>query len=271
MPNRKRQLREFLSKHPLCIFCGGIAPATTRDHVPSRQNFHLREWPEGYEFPSCEPCNQSTKDAEQVVALIARIGPGPKAKSEQTEMDRIVRALRNNCPDVLLELRATPSQIGEYRARPWFGELAKTGQAAPVPLSVRGPIVSRSITAVARKLFTALHYREFEKIIPAKGGIFWRWYTNVQRLDNKLPEELLSVINSRPIVKRGHHDLSDQFSYSFAKVEDGELAGYFATFWRSFALLGFVDLDAEQLQHDLPPLDLLRPLSTDASISRQGT
>src|ERR1700730_3841822 len=106
--NRGRRLRDFLAQHPLCIFCGGVASASTRDHVPSRQTFHLREWPESYEFPSCEPCNAATKDAEQVMAFISRISPDVKTPTEQCEMARIVDAIKNNYPAVLMEMRATP-------------------------------------------------------------------------------------------------------------------------------------------------------------------
>ena len=83
--NRARQARDFLAQHPLCIFCGGVQPATTRDHVPSRQTFHLRDWPEGFEFPSCEGCNRETKDAEQVMAMITRLSPDPKTELERLE------------------------------------------------------------------------------------------------------------------------------------------------------------------------------------------
>jgi hypothetical protein len=167
---RKRRTEAFLAQHPLCIFDGGIKPATTRDHVPSRQLFHLRVWPEGYEFPSCERCNQATKDAEQVMSLISRIGPDSKSNAERRELERIINAIRNNYPDVMRELRATPDQTAEYRAKPWLPNLIKAGKAAPEPLSLRGPLVNRAAERLARKLFTALHYKEFDKIIPREGG-----------------------------------------------------------------------------------------------------
>jgi len=72
MGDRARRRREFLKKHPLCCFCGGTTPATTIDHVPSRQLFNNKGWPEGYEFPACELCNGAARDAEQVVAMLAR-------------------------------------------------------------------------------------------------------------------------------------------------------------------------------------------------------
>jgi hypothetical protein len=57
----------------LCIFCGCVNHATTVDHQPARALFDRKEWPEGYAFPACEPSNQSSKHAENRLALLVRI------------------------------------------------------------------------------------------------------------------------------------------------------------------------------------------------------
>jgi hypothetical protein len=79
----------------------------------------------------------------------------------------------------------------------------------------------------ARKLFTALHYKEFG---PPEGGILWRWYSNVQRLDDELPDAFIQLLGGRPKIQRTRRDLSGQFVYTYGKATDGELTGYFATF-----------------------------------------
>jgi hypothetical protein len=159
-------------------------------------------------------------------------------------------------------MRATSQQTAEYRSKPWLPTLIKAGLAAPEPLSVRGPIVNKCAGMLARKLFTALHYKEFGKIIPREGGILWRWYSNAQRLDGSLPDALTGMLRQRPgPIERARRSLSDQFSYNFERVVDGELTGYFVTFRRSFAMLGFVEMDATKLQADLPTLlAILRPI-----------
>jgi hypothetical protein len=195
-------------------------------------------------FPACDPCNQSTKRAEQVVAMLSRIGPGEKTPREERELKKIFAGVRNNDPDVLHEMWPTEQQVRELLARPWAGEMLRTGAIAPVPFSARGPRLNECMREYARKLFSALHYKEFGKIIPPLGGIFWRWFSNVQRLDGKMPDEFISILGERAVVRRVTRDLSDQFSYSFAKAEDGELTGFFATFRRSFAMLGVIEMDA---------------------------
>src|SRR5580704_10792852 len=112
--NRSRILREFLARHPTCIFCGGNTPATTRDHVPSRQTFHNRAWPEGYEFPSCQSCNKATRHEEQVMAMISRFYPEARTDAEKEEMMCIIKAVRKNYPGVIPELLPSPEVIRRY-------------------------------------------------------------------------------------------------------------------------------------------------------------
>jgi hypothetical protein len=178
--NQSRILREFLVRHPTCIFCGGNTPATTRDHVPSRQTFHDRTWPEGYEFPSC---NEATRHEEQVMAMISRFYPEGRTDAEKEEMMRIIKAVRKNYPGVIPELLPSSEVIKRYTSRWWSGAWAR-------PVSLDGPLVNSCAEVVARKLFSALHYKEFNKIIPPEGGIMLRWYSLADRLDNKLPNEL---------------------------------------------------------------------------------
>jgi hypothetical protein len=142
--------------------------------------------------------------------------------------------------------------IRQYSSRWWSGAWAR-------PVSLNGPLANSCAEVVARKLFSALHYKEFNKIIPAEGGIMWRWYSLADRLDNKLPNELISIMSKRPLVQRTKRDLSDQFSYTFSKVVDGELAFYFATFRMAFSLLGFVEMDASLFEAEEKPR-ILRPL-----------
>ena len=138
----------------------------------------------------------------------------------------------------------TEQQVQDLLARPWAREMLRTGAIAPVPFSARGPRLNECMREYARKLFSALHYKEFGKIIPPQGGIFWGWFSNVQGLDGKMPDEFIGILGQSAAVRRVTRDLSDQFSYSFAEAEDGELTGFFATFRRSFAMLGVIEMDA---------------------------
>lgn len=94
----------------------------------------------------------------------------------------------------------------------------------------------------------------------------WRWYSNAERLDDKLPDELISMMTKGATIERTKRDLSDQFSYTFLKVVDGDLAAYFATFRQSFAMLGFVEMDASLFEVD-EEARILRPLRSAGDLS----
>src|SRR5436190_22374266 len=135
--SRRKQLRSFLELHPTCIFCGGAAPATTQDHVPSRQLFTDRWWPEEYVFPACARCNQSTRRAEQVVALLSRFGPGETNDNEDREFRSVLTAVQNNDPEILREMFPSRAQVADFHAKPWVSILIQTGAIAPMPLTVK--------------------------------------------------------------------------------------------------------------------------------------
>jgi hypothetical protein len=214
--------------------------------------FHKREWPEGYEFPSCKSCNEATRHDEQIMAMISRFYPEGKTDAEKEETNSIIKAVHKYYPDVIRELLPTSEDLRWYASRPWSG-----AWAWPVPLN--GPLVNSSAESFARKLFSALHYKEFNKVIPAEGGIMLRWYSLADRLDNKLPNELTRMMNKRALIQRTKQDLSDQFGYTAFKVVDGELSVYFARFRQSFAMLGFVEMDASLFEAEEQPR-ILRPL-----------
>lgn len=92
----------------------------------------------------------------------------------------------------------------------------------------------------------------------------WRWHSNADRLDNKLPNDLISMMSRGALIQRTKRDLSDQFTYTFSKVVDGELAFYFATFRKAFAMLGFVEMDASLFETEERPR-ILRPLQPERS------
>ena len=109
--NRRMRRRVFLAKHPTCIFCGGETPATTEDHVPSRQLFHGRNWPEEFIFPACQRCNADTRHEEQVVAMLARLYPDAETEEKRKEMERIIKAVDSNYPEVLVEMQPSSHQV----------------------------------------------------------------------------------------------------------------------------------------------------------------
>lgn len=251
---------DFLHQHPYCVFCGGTTAAMTRDHVPSRQLFHNRHWPEGYEFPACEKCNSDTAHEEQVMALLARIYPDGPTADEQAETKRIMEDVAKNYPDLLLELKPTARQVRIFlRERDIPKDINRATSDYPI-MSLSGPIVAHCAATFARKLFLALHYKHTEHIVPLTGGIAWRWYTNVQALEGEMPDEVVGVLGGKAVVQRANRNLGEQFDYIYGIPPGGKMAAYMATFRFSFAMLGFVSLDTTSFPKVVSEYDILRPL-----------
>ena len=105
MGQAKHRLSALLDEQPMCIFCGGIEPATTEDHQPARALFDRKEWPEGYLFPACERCNQGSKHAENAMAVLVRINSEKEDDPQRrVDMQKYVQSMRNNFPDLIKPL-----------------------------------------------------------------------------------------------------------------------------------------------------------------------
>ena len=190
---------------------------------------------------------------------MSRVYPDPKTLAQMDEFGRILKAIKNNRPEVLIEMWPSRRHLRKAKSAPWAERHVALGEPPPV-LSFGGPLVGQSLRAFARKLFCALHYKEFSQIIPRQGHIGWRWVSNVQALEGKLPDELTSLMQMAPKAKRASRDLSDQFSYSFVRADEGDLTAYYAAFRFSFAMLGVVSISGAPLEF-VKEGELLKPLA----------
>jgi hypothetical protein len=58
---KRRRHAAVLAAHPWCIYCGGIHPADTIEHMPPIAMFDDRQRPRGLEFSTCRECNNGTR------------------------------------------------------------------------------------------------------------------------------------------------------------------------------------------------------------------
>ena len=251
MGQRKARKSAFLAAHPLCCFCGGVAPSVEIDHVPARVLFHGRQWPEGYEFPACVSCNRSTRHDEQVVALLSRIYPDPSSPEEAKELRERMRAVQHNWPEILQEMQPTIRQLRDA-AKKYNLKKPESGSYADIPaLAVNGPLVNKAIVGFGRKLFSALYYKHTGLILKHGGGIGIRWYTNLQIENEEIPRSLAKIVPGFPKLERSRRELGDQFFYRWGIADTNEVAVFLAIFRQSFAVLGYVS----QKLSDIPPSD----------------
>jgi hypothetical protein len=108
--------------------------------------------PAGLEAPACDACNSATRMDEQVVALMTRTFPDPPSEEASAEIGKIVKAVENNRPGLLVELAPRVDLHGEEM------RLArKIGQEVHL-INVSGPLLNVSMQMFGRKVGLAFHY-----------------------------------------------------------------------------------------------------------------
>lgn len=232
----------MLARHPFCIFCGGNVPATTEDHQPARAFFDRKEWPEGYAFPACEPCNQSSKRDEQILALIVRFD-SERADDPQRRADfvKYVRAMRNNFPDLLMILSANQKRQFFKSERLKLPKGTALADLHIAGLDARDS--ERAFETVLRKIMRALHWKHTGKVAPADDRLLLAsWYTSayLHVLHSSGDFDLFSQLPARPALVRNGRDLSDQFAYRYGVSETQDASVYMLMFRHSVIATGFV-------------------------------
>lgn len=177
MGQARQKLSQFLEGQPACIFCGGSRIATTIDHQPARALFDERVWPDGYDFPACEPCNQFSKDAEHKLALLVRIDSEREDDPiRRREFRKYVSAMRNNFPGLLKPLTANEKRKfvkREGMSRPQGLALADLNA-----VGIQSDAAENLFEITIEKLLRALHWKHTGNIVLWPEGIKATWFTN---------------------------------------------------------------------------------------------
>lgn len=254
-------VQRFLVDHPICCYCGGKTLATTIDHIPSRQLFWQKHRPKGLEVPACASCNAKTRNIEQGIALMSRIYPSPANEQQREELSKISKAVRNNIPGLVEELL----DLDKTKLA-----LAMKGRRMPVdgnPLNASGPILTDIINTFGLKLGLALHYLHTSKVVPPEGGVAVRWYSNADMFDERIPlEAMREVLGPAQTLKQGKWEVSQQFAYASATVEDGAAGAYYVWFRQSFSILCAVALDRSALP-EIDSMDFMPPFTPPEDVA----
>ena len=230
---RRKLTQQVLERFGFCIYCGGSSIATTADHVPPRAVFNLRGRPNGLEFPACDECNRASRVDEQVVAMFSRVYPDAASVAERDELSSLIRAVRNNSPEIIDELK--PS----FRQNKIARQSGVNSLGGGV-LNCRGPRLNRAILSFAGKMGYALHFHLLGKpVSPAGAASVW-WLTNYQAMKGEVPEHLQSLLGAPETLRQGRWEVSNQFQYASVGAVEGTMSAHFASFRYSFAICAFV-------------------------------
>jgi hypothetical protein len=246
---RQKRLSQaaLLAANPFCVYCGGTQRATTVDHMPPRIFFRAKLRPGQFEFPSCHPCNQGTKDTDQLIAWLGRVYPDATNEMDKADVKKILKGLENNQPEVLKEMYIGPP--GQELAR----------KRVPIDeeggfLRLDGPLVSRHLDVFGCKLGLAMHWERTGKIVPATGGVAVRYYSNVEALEGKLPKELLSLLPGPQTLRQGKWEVADQFQYAAQVTADHKMGLFFASFRLSLSVAAVSAMDRSLFGHRMGPV-----------------
>lgn len=236
-----RHRRAFLKAHPRCVFCGGGEIATTIEHCPPRAIFQFRLWPEGFEFPSCEPCNCGTADLDLLIAMLARMDPFELKGNRDGKHVGLMKAVNRQFPGLFDKM--TPSASDARRHNREFGLSPAPGQTHQETGLVKIPKeFHRAVCVLARKLSKGIYYREVGSPFPDDGCLLLNWFTNadILRTGKYIVFDLLKELGgTAPPLQRGGSYLNDQFEYKLSLSPEKDILVLQARFGNAFGLVVF--------------------------------
>lgn len=251
MGQAHKRLTQMKADHPVCIFCAGRAVTTSVEHMPSRILFDEKWRPKGLEFPSCQPCQNSTRRAEPIMALITRLFPAPENKTQIDEFRSLAGSAERNNPGILAEMKADQLSI-----------LNRIGIAAfKLPswnfLSLGGPIVTPAIDAFSRKMAMALHFELTKNFVPEGALLFVQQYTNFDVIVDGFPGDMMDFLGPGRSLQMGQKHVFEQFAYRSAEVEESSITIHMVFYRQALATLLIVypdpkDLTNEDIEHTVP-------------------
>jgi hypothetical protein len=233
---KRRVHASILKAHPCCIYCGGIHPADTIEHMPPIAMFDGKQRPKGLEFPTCQECNNGTRFSDLVASLLGRAYPDARPD----ELRRLLDGVANNVPGLLEEMQV--DQVGQELAH---HNLPPMPPGAGV-LRTNGPILRNHIGVFGAKLGLVLHYEAHRQPVPPAGGVQPMFFTNVSDLRGEIPIDLINLLPAPRTLKQGKREVSEQFRYSWALTEEGRHSFFFAVFRYSFAIGAATALDRSE-------------------------
>lgn len=162
--------KKLLDQCPNCVFCGGVKPATSRDHQPPKIFFTEKNFPAGYEFAACELCNNGFSQVEHVAAYFIRIfDPDPTAQND-ADTNRFFQYIRHNFPSLF--------PMADLSANDVRRALREHGLRKPVDVFASEiPLVRfegnpfNEISFVIRKITKAMFYKHIGRPAPVSGAV----------------------------------------------------------------------------------------------------
>lgn len=203
--------------------------------------FQFRQWPEGFEFPSCQSCNQGTADHDLLISMLARLDPFEGSGNKDGKQVGLMMMVNKQFPGLISkmmpsanEARSTNRMLG---IKPEPGKTQQDASPVKIPEEFH-----HAVCIFAQKLAKGIFYRETSSPFPDEGCLLLNWFTNADHLrDGKyVVFDLLKEIGgiAPPLIRSGQY-LNDQFEYKFSLSPEKEIFVLQARFGHVFGLAVF--------------------------------
>jgi len=236
MGTGKNRRQRLLDEYPNCYLCGGINRATSVDHVPPRACFPRGYAPEGFEFPACDACNQSTRADDQVFGFWAMVLDFDPAKvTNLLDRQRITQLMKQ----VSVESRDELLAVANGRPIHQIGSIitpSPSAYCAPMPRSFK-----RSARSISVKLTHALYFRETTRFLTSHHSFCTTTYQPQLPGGQEWTRFFLSLLPETSIgTRRNIPGYGDRFAYRSGYKPEEDFFCYLAQFGRGLMLWGIV-------------------------------
>lgn len=204
----------------MCCFCGGDVIATTVDHVPNRAAFRERLAPEGFEFPACKACQDSTRLDEIAFAFMVHFLAEEGDEPDEKAAAKLRQGLKNNLPH-LWNFRELTTREKRQAARDLDLKLPP-GFVADARLVGIGPEWFDHIDRYLAKIAKALFYKHVGQPAPAHWVPWTMWTYERIQLNRAAIQTWVEMTPFVTIGQRTNTDLGERFVYRANMGEEVE-------------------------------------------------
>jgi hypothetical protein len=248
MGEAKRALtatQKFIQQFPECCFCGGVQPATTREHMPQKSLFNGSHRPDKLVMPACGKCNGATSTADLAVSLISRWGD-QGTPQERVDHARLAARLRRQAPELADEW-TTNLDIDETNGA--RQHLINHGVPVPVDAEIAtvGPLTIRHLNLFSHKAVLALYFEHFRRPLTDQGRVCAFWRTKEDFARDGIPPIFFEMLPSYGTLTQGRWSAQKIFEYRHAESIEEGVFGCLARFRQGFFVYGFAVADSVRL------------------------
>lgn len=210
--------KELLARYPFCCFCGGTVHANTGDHYPPKALFN-RSDPKILVVPACKPCNDLSRTADLVTAIVARWSFSELERAEAADHKKLTRRLKYQAPGIVDEWLEMSSGTQQKRAR---RHLQNEGISVPYEgnLVSIGPQTIPQLNLFAHKLTLAMYFDETRQSLPVNGLVSANMFTKEDVEVYGIPYELKKYLGDSKSLSQGDWDTRLQFEFRTAMSDD---------------------------------------------------